>query len=72
MAGERIAARSRSPHPQARAGRSRSSARERAGRVADTTSEQPGRVLERISDRLLAELAERFKLASPPPAAGSP
>jgi hypothetical protein len=34
--------------------------------------ERPGAVLERVSERMLRELDERFELGSPPPAAGSP
>jgi hypothetical protein len=72
MAGEQIAARRRPPYSHRRAGLSRANAQERAGVGPEPPLEQPSRVLEKVSEQLLAELAERFQLGSPPPAAGSP
>jgi hypothetical protein len=72
MAGEQIAARRRSPHPPRRAGRSATGAHARAGSSTELSRQRPSRVLEKVSELLLEEVAERFQLGSPPPAAGSP
>jgi hypothetical protein len=72
MAGEQIAARRRPPHPPRRTGRSATGAHARTGSAKELSRQRPKRVLEKVSELLLEEVAERFQLGSPPPAAGSP
>ena len=72
MAGERIAARRHTPHPNRRVGASRTAGKPSAGARVELSHEQPSRVLENVSERLLEGVAERFQLGSPPPVAGSP
>jgi hypothetical protein len=72
MAGERIAARRHTLHPNRRAGLSRTAGQPHTSTRAELSHDQPSRVLENISERLLEGVAERFQLGSPPPAAGSP
>jgi hypothetical protein len=44
----------------------------RDGAPDEPSPEQPGAVLERVSERLLAEVAERFQPRPGPPPAGDP
>jgi isopenicillin N synthase-like dioxygenase len=69
MAGERLAARRR---PKRRPNLTPSAVPGSVGESPQATLEQHETSLEKVSRRLLEDLAERFELGSPPPAAGSP